>query len=253
MVTQLDIEERRNKILELITSQGKVKVSALSKTFNVSEVSIRSDLAAMEEMGLLSRVHGGAVSTHKTYFKMSLDQRKKTNHEAKQAIANKVCDFVQEHDIIMINSGTTALLVYRALMSKFKNLTFVTNSIAIAQESRDNVIILGGKVNSEYQFTSGNDTRNQIKNYHADKAFLTVDGVTAGEGISSYYEGSYDIVRNMIKNSNTTYILADNTKIGRNAFINIDGVKSIQNLITNDRPNPEIEKLKKLGVKIIFV
>ena len=110
MGTELDVEQRRNKILELLSTQGKVRVSFLSKTFGVSEVSIRSDLAALEEMGLLSRVHGGAIGASNSYYGMSFSQRKKTNRQEKQAIANKACEYVEENETVMINSGTTSLL-----------------------------------------------------------------------------------------------------------------------------------------------
>ncbi len=252
MGTELDVEQRRNKILELLSTQGKVKVSFLSKTFGVSEVSIRSDLAALEEMGLLSRVHGGAIGASNSYYGMSFSQRKKTNRQEKQAIANKACEYVEENETVMINSGTTSLLFYRALTAKFKNLTFVTNSIAIALESHGNVILLGGKINGEYQFTYGADTRSQIENYHADKVFLSVDGITASDGFSSYYEEDVDILRVMIENSAQTYVLADYTKIGRNAFVKVDGADRIDCLVTNEKPDPELEKLKKLGVRIEF-
>ena len=110
----------------------------------------------------------------------------------------------------------------------------------------------GGKINGEYQFTYGADTRSQIENYHADKVFLSVDGITASDGFSSYYEEDVDILRVMIENSAQTYVLADYTKIGRNAFVKVDGADRIDCLVTNEKPDPELEKLKKLGVRIEF-
>ena len=75
--------ERRQKIAELVNSKGKVKVTELSELFGISEVSIRTDLADLEAKGLLSRVHGGAVSSYKTYYNMDMQRRLSANRDNK--------------------------------------------------------------------------------------------------------------------------------------------------------------------------
>ena len=75
--------ERRQKIAELVNSKGKVKVTELSELFGISEVSVRSDLADLEAKGLLSRIHGGAVSSYKTYYNMDMQQRLSANRDNK--------------------------------------------------------------------------------------------------------------------------------------------------------------------------
>ena len=82
-------DERRNKILELLNVNGSVRVTELSRLFDISEVTIRTDLADMEYKGLLTRVHGGAVSSYKPYYSMSLNQRLSTNQSQKEVIAKK--------------------------------------------------------------------------------------------------------------------------------------------------------------------
>ncbi|MBE6913193.1 MAG: DeoR/GlpR transcriptional regulator [Ruminococcaceae bacterium] len=108
-------DDRKQKIVELLAKEGSVKVTALSTLLKTSEVTIRNDLADLENKGLLSRVHGGAISSYKPYYSMNLNQRMTANAEAKSIIAEKVAGMVENNDTIMLNSGTTTLLVFRSL------------------------------------------------------------------------------------------------------------------------------------------
>jgi len=254
---EIDIEERKKKILEKLHKEGKVKVTELSQLFNVSEVTIRIDLSDLEEKGLLSRVHGGAVSSYRTYYNMNLNQRSSTNETEKKAIAEYIAGMVGDNETIMMNSGTTTLFTLRALMMR-KNLNIVTNSIAIALEaagcSNFNVILLGGLVNTKYQFTFGEDTLNQLSAYHADKLIMSVDGVTFETGLSTYYNLEAQICRQMLKQANTSIVAADYTKIGRTAFTQIAAVNAVDHIITNkNAPKSEIDNLMSENVSIMLV
>ena len=133
----MTLNERKQKILEILEKNGSVKVTELSKTLGTSEVTIRNDLADMENKGLLSRVHGGAISSYKPYYNMNFSQRLETNQNEKSAIAKKIASMIEPNDTIMLNSGTTTLLVFRSLPVGY-NLNIVTNSISIALEASDN-------------------------------------------------------------------------------------------------------------------
>ena len=185
-----NVEIRRQKILSMLTKDGQVEVAALSRLFGVSAVVIRKDLQELEDKGLLSRVHGGAVSSYKTYYNMSFRQRSQSNEPEKHAIAEYIADVVEDNDTLFINAGTTTLFCFRALQNR-KNLNIVTNSVAIAVEASEiqgtNVVLLGGAVNSKYQFTYGTEAMRLLKRYHADKLILSVDGVSADDGLTTYY------------------------------------------------------------------
>ena len=155
-------EQRRRRISELLKANDAVKVTELSRLFDVSEVTVRSDLEDMEKKGLLTRVHGGAVSSYKPYYSMNLNQRLETNQTEKVAIAEKIAGIIRPNDTVMLNAGTTTLLVFRKFPVEY-NLNIVTNSVAIALEASGNpnynVILVGGSVNTKYQFTYGIITR----------------------------------------------------------------------------------------------
>lgn len=248
-------EERKQKILELLNRDGSIRVAILSKLFNISEVTIRNDLADMEHKGLLSRVHGGAVSSYKPYYSMNLNQRLDTNHAEKLIIAKKIAEMIENNDTVMFNSGTTTLLVFRSLPQNL-NLSIVTNSIAIALEAAEipnfNIVLLGGQTNSKYQFTFGSDACAQLKNYHADKLVLSVDGIDMNTGFSTYYDKEAEIDRIMLMQANTRIVAADYSKFNRNAFTKIAGIDVADYIVTNrEIPENILKDINKENVIII--
>lgn len=229
-------EERKQKILDIINKEGKVKVSSLSRKFGISEVTVRSDLADMEYNGLLKRIHGGAVSSYKPYYTMNLTQRMEANQTGKKAVGEKIAAMIEDNDTIMINSGTTTLSVFRSLPQDY-NLNIITNSVTIALEAANrpafNVILLGGLINSKYQFTYGDDATRQISNYHADKAILSVDGIDTANGYTTYYDKEAEIDRLMLNRSAFKMIAADFTKFNRTAFAKISDIDSADIIVTD--------------------
>jgi DeoR/GlpR family transcriptional regulator of sugar metabolism len=248
-------DDRRKKILEILNQDGSVRVTELSRLFGISEVTIRTDLADMEYKGLLTRVHGGAVSSYKPYYSMSLNQRMSTNQSQKEVIAKKIADMIENNDTIMLNSGTTTLLVFRALPQDY-NLSIVTNSISIALEGTSNpnfnIILLGGLINSKYQFTFGDDAIRQLKSYHADKLILSVDGIDAEHGFSTYYDKEAEIDRIMLQQSGVNIIAADRSKFNHRAFTKISDLSIADYIVTDsDIPDTLKGKMSKHSIKII--
>lgn len=250
----MELNERKQKILELLKKNGSVTVTELSKLFDISEVTIRTYLTDLESKGLLSRVHGGAISSYKPYYSMNLTQRLDTNQKGKKKIAEAISKLVDDHDTIMLNSGTTTLMVFRSLPTDY-NLNIVTNSISIALEAADipnfNVCLIGGNINAKYQFTYGDDARNQLKHYHADKLILSVDGIDIDNGFSTYYDKEVAIDRTMIEQSKVCIIAADTTKFGRTAFAKISPTEVADIIVTNKALDNQIHtELTNRGIEI---
>lgn len=251
----LTLQERRNAILELLQEKGRVKVGELSRFFGVSEVSIRADLAELEERELLCRVHGGAVSSYRSYYNMSLAQRMKANSAEKIAIAKKISNLIKDNETIIMNAGTTLLYVMREL--KDKKLTIVTNSIALALEGAENknfkIILLGGDVDSAYQFTYGVKTLRLLEQYHADSFLLSVDGIDSEKGFSTFYYQEAEICSKMAERASKTIVAADYTKIGRTAFAEIEMPEPADIIVTNQKASPKyIKRLKEGAAEIVL-
>lgn len=247
-------EQRREEIVKLIEERGKIKVSEISELYGISEVSVRKDLEYLEAEGHLSRIHGGAVAMNKLYVNMDLSERFKTNSQAKKRLADAVAQLIEDNDTIMINAGTTLTYVLRAIKGK-KNVSIVTNSIQNATEaalySSFNVILLGGDLDSKYQFTYGEDAISQLSNYHATKCILSVDGVSVESGLTLYYSNEAALVRKMIDSSRTVIVAADSSKIGREAFAKITDTERVDVLVTGNIAEEESAKIEKLGVRVV--
>lgn len=254
---ELNIELRRRRIKEILDQEGKVKVAELSQLFGISEVTIRSDLKELENEGLLERVHGGAIPTSRTYYNMNFHERKDSNVDEKRRIASAVAAMIDDGETIMINSGTTTFYIACELKNH-KNLSIVTNSISIAMElgqlSNLNIILLGGSINVQYSFTYSHDTINQLKRYKADKLILSVDGINASAGLTTYYFQEAEVNKTMMERVNNTIVVADYSKIGRESFSHIASTDMIDYLITNNSANrQELDKIETKGVEVKLV
>jgi DeoR/GlpR family transcriptional regulator of sugar metabolism len=248
-------EERREDIVSLIHSNGRVKVSELAQRYGISEVSIRKDLEHLEMQGQLSRVHGGAIGVGMMYVGMDLAERYRTNSVSKKRLAQEIASLIDDNDTIIMNSGTTLSYVIRALAGK-RNITIVTNSVQNASEasltSSFGVIMLGGEFESKYQFTYGESAERQLENYHASKCILSVDGISADSGLTLFYSTEVSLVKRMIESSTEVIVAIDSTKIGRRAFAKVTDISSVGVIVTNsDADEEELKRIASTGVRVI--
>lgn len=251
----LKIDVRRKKILEILDRDGQVRVAQLSEILGTTVVTIRSDLAALERSGYLERIPGGAIQTVKNYYNMEFQRRKQENIQYKKAIAAAASNMVGDGETLMINSGTTTFLTAVEL-KRHKNLNIVTNSISVAVElgayPTFRVILLGGEINVQYSFIYGNDAMLQLKNYKADKAILSIDGINSDVGLTTYHAEEAVIDRLMMERSRQTVIVADYTKLGHESFFNIGAISGAGSWVTNDCISEnQLDKIRALGIEVI--
>ncbi len=250
----LSVSERRNKIIELVADEGRVSVNKLSRLFGVSSVAIRQDLTELDRQGMLTRVHGGAVTSYKSYYDMSLVQRSNTNAREKKEIAVKINEMINDKDTLIMNAGTTPIFVMREI--KDKRVTIITNSISLALEGAKNpnlkIILLGGDVDPEYQFTYGTSVIKALEQYKADMLILSIDGIDASHGISTFYHQEAEICRYMIDAAKRTIVAADYSKLNRVAFTKIDNLSKIDALVTSRAADQNLlKKLRAKGIEVI--
>ena len=230
-------------------------MSDLSKKFGVSGVVIRADLTELENQGMLTRVHGGAITSYKSYYDMSLIQRANTNAKEKQEIAKEIAKNIKDNDTIMMNAGTTPIYVAREISSK--KVTIVTNSIALAIEGSKNpnfkILLIGGDVDGSYQFTYGTAALRELERYTADLLILSVDGIDANKGFSTFYHHEAELCRSMIKNSKRKIVVADFSKLDRVAFAEVDKISAVDTIVTNEKGvmKSTLKNLRSKGVEVI--
>lgn len=253
---KLKIDTRRNKIIEILNRDGRVKVSKLSQELKATPVTIRSDLDALERDGYLERVQGGAVQTAVNYYNREFILRKRLNASVKKRIAAAAAELIHDGDTILINSGTTVYFTAVEL-KKRKNLKIVTNSLTAAIELGSvpsfNVILLGGEINSRDSFTYGSDVLEQLKRYRANYAILSIDGVCIDSGISTLHAEEVLVERMMMERANETVIIADSQKLEKEGFLYVCDTGAIDKLVTDQEAAPAIvKKLKQKNIKVIL-
>ncbi|MDR1443309.1 MAG: DeoR/GlpR family DNA-binding transcription regulator [Treponema sp.] len=252
-------EERQQKIIEHINRKGRVKVEELSGFFNVTEMTIRRDLLALEKQELLYRAHGGAIKREKrSIWQMSsLQTRLCQNEEEKERIAQCVAQMILDGESIMIDGGSTTTKVAQQLTGK-RNLLIVTNTLTIGEllvELEDSKVILtGGELFKETNALMGNATESAISNYRADKSIIGVSGLVPGEGCFSAIPQEAEIKNRMLQNSQKKIVVADSSKIGTRAFYFFCDFSKIDILVTdcNIKKN-DLTLLRKTGIDVIVV
>lgn len=251
---QLKIDIRRKRILEQLRLERKVSVSQLSRMLGVTPVTVRNDLATLEQEGQLVRIQGGAIQVPGADVFSAAQTLSVACSREKQAIAQVAARQVQDGDTLFINSGTTTEYVAEALRSR-RNLNIVTNSLAVAKKlgaiATFRVLLIGGEINAQYGFTHGGDAQEQLMRYQADWAILSVDGIAAEGGITTYHAEEAIIDRMMLRGAKKAMIVADHNKIGRTGFTRVCDCTADICLVTDGGQAAALTALADMGVKIL--
>lgn len=252
--SELKIDSRRQKILELLQLNGHVRVAELSKMFGATSVTIRSDLDALERNGYLERTQGGAVQTVRNFYNFDFTRRRQQNLDCKRAIAQAAVEYVSNGNTLLINSGTTTHLAAIEL-KRYKNISIVTNSLSIASElgayPTFRVILLGGDINAQYLYTYGETAKEQLNRYKADYAILSIDGVSPEAGLTTYHAQEMMLNRTMIERAHKTIVVADHSKIGHEGFSYIADAASMDTLVTDERADQDtLRRISEKGIHV---
>lgn len=246
-------EERQQLILDLLMRNGKVVATDLSKKFKTSEDTIRRDLRELADAGQLLRVHGGGMphSPASAPFTERLQQAP----AAKKSIAQTALQLVRDGQVILIDGGTTNLLVTQQLPSALQ-ATIITNSPLIAVEAsrlaRVEVIQIGGRVYKQSLVTSGAVTVEALQGIHVDLCFLGVCSLHPDLGITVPDLEEAHVKRAMLAASDQVAALASPEKLGTAATHIVAQISALTYLITDDTVTDEVlDGYRASGVTIM--
>jgi DeoR family transcriptional regulator, fructose operon transcriptional repressor len=253
-------DQRRSQIISELNRARQLKVTDLSIHLGISEVSVRRDLQVLEDLGLLKRVHGGAVVIQDQTGSEELSTRWYQNLEKKERIGRAAAQLVQRGDNLIIDSGTTPLQVVRHLPQELQtsgNLTIITSSLPVVHEVGSHpgvhLILLGGVYLMAYDLVVGPQTIDNLKNLHADKLFLGTDGLTFTQGITTANVLEAEVDQAMVKASSMVIVVSDSSKIGVIGLASIMALNRIDKLVTDsDAPPDFVEMLRSQGVEVIL-
>jgi DeoR family galactitol utilization operon repressor len=231
--------------------ESSVSVSELAKRLDVTVVTARADLAALEAEGLLVRTHGGAVPAQHP----KIMERIQADKGIKSSIAKAAASMVEDGDTVIISAGTTTALIAKYLLGK-RGVHIVTNNTLLLAYARTNpqlrVTLVGGEFRPEEEGMVGPMALQAIDTFHVSKAFIGIDGASIKQGFTANSVESADLVRRMAEQADEVIAISDSSKFGKPGFARILPFGDVDALVTDNRLTNEFEtELTNAGVRIV--
>src|SRR5580698_8303545 len=253
---------RFTSILTGLQQTGRVSVETLSEQLGVSVVTVRRDLDALDEKGLLRRTHGGAVSIEPLFYEQfrrdqSFLAQEKHAADEKRRIGRAAAALISAGETIALTPGTTTTEVIRGLPINY-NITVVTNTVNVAMElskRRDvYVFVTGGHLHGEWFSLVGSAAIRALENMLINTMFIGADGIDATWGASCFSADEAELNSTMLKSARRRIAVVDSGKFGVVANWRICQSTELNILITDTGATDEmIAPFQKLGIEVIRV
>lgn len=254
------MENRRQKILDVLESHDEITIKELSDLLNVSLVTVRKDVSKLESKGMLIRKHGSVkkTSTTNNIFQQFLPYRlrKVTKVNEKEKIAKKVMDFIDPEDTIFLDSGSSALAVANELLTK-EHISIITNSICAANllnDSNHSVYLAGGTVLSRGMCTIGSETVNFIRKFYCKKAIISTTGIRKNLSLTVTLDTEASVKQAIIDCAETVFLIATDDKFYTSSLFEFCDASKIDVIITNHPSPPDhiLRIIKENDITLIY-
>ena len=248
-------ELRHKHIMDALTTKGRIYVKDVSKKLKVTEVTIRRDLALLNEKGLIKKTYGGAV-LNTPDFNASVKYREKRKTTAKKIVGKLAGKLVKDGDIIFLESGSTCYEIIPYLADK-KNLTVLVNSIYLMKRlhelTKHKIIIIGGQYRPETMDMVGPGAEAAIAQLSGFKAFTGADDIAVDAGISGADVVTVGFAKMVLKKASTVIFVGDHTKFDNPALYKIADLDQINYIVTDTKPAAQWRKLAiKKQITLIY-
>ena len=238
------VQERRQQVLDLVSRKGFVTLADLAEAVEVSESTLRRDLDHWDRLGLVKRIHGGAMFVGDGSTLPALEERSTSQIAEKRQIARAAAARIRDGDAILLDGGTTTLEVARLLVGR--SLQIVTNSLPIANlfaSSREtDLVMIGGYVYPKTGVALGPLTVRMMDDIHVHQTILSVGGITA-KGLFNSNMLLVETERQMMRCADEVVVVACHTKIGRQAVPYVCKLDEVDALIVDDHLTAEQQAL----------
>ncbi len=230
-------------------------VAELSRTAQVSDMTIRRDLEALERTGALRRVHGGAITAVSRSYEPPFALRAGRETEAKQRIGRLAASLLSEGDSAIVDVGSTTLELARALRDA-ERMTILTPSLRVADELADNaeirLIVTGGTARPGELSLIGDLAERTFDDLRADVVFLGVGGVDT-VGLTEFNLDDARVKRAALRSARRCVALADATKLGRVAFARVCPLERVDMLVTDSSADhAALQPIRDAGVEVLI-
>jgi DeoR family transcriptional regulator of aga operon len=250
-------EQRRRKIVDLIDQKGQITVRDLVEKFSISAVTARADLDVLSSEAMVVRSHGGAVRPLEAGQDYPLRLKKTLHHAEKVRIGRAAAELIQDNETVILDSGTTTAEIARHLKTRrLQSVTVITHALNVASELMDatdiSVIMIGGLLRPVSCSFVGPQAEAMLREFHADRLFLAVDGFNLEVGPSTPDVLEAQLNSLMVQISKEVNVVADFSKLGRRSVSRICPLSEIDRLITDSRaPGDFCEALRKSKIDVI--
>lgn len=228
------VEERRNRLLELVRLRGFASLPDLADELRVSESTVRRDLDYLEEVGSAKRTHGGVFYTGQTPKLPHFDERQPQQWDRKKAIAHLAAELIQPGDTVLLDGGTTTYEVARMLVGR--SLQVVTNSLPVANlfasDPATDLVFVGGYIYPRTGVALGPHADRMLSEISVRRTVLSVGGVTE----KGFYNNNMLLVeteRAMMHAADEVIVVADSTKFGHQSLAFLCGLAEIDHLVVD--------------------
>ena len=248
------MEERRQLILNEINVKNIVYVKDLAKRYSVTMETIRKDLEdIINENSDIRKVYGGALKSSSNIVDESYNLRNELFSNEKSILAEKGANLINDGDSIFLDAGTTVSKIIPHLKSK-QNLKIVTVSISVINEfinffsgidHTHSIFLVGGEVKPNLLSTSGVKVASDLENYFFDKAFLTLDGISLENGITSHNHDEALVTKTALKQSLENIFLITDEKFDTSKFYKVCNLNQVNSLISVNTENSFLKNLVK--------
>lgn len=248
------VAERRQEILARVSQHGRASVADMSQAFGVSEVTIRADLQALAEGGLVLRTHGGAIPLTPGLQYLSLGLRRQQQVTEKAHIGAAAAMLIADGDAIFLDSSSTALAIAQSLKNR-RYLTVITNGLAIAQELLDasgvTVVVIGGTLRRDTASLVGTAGLEMVRRFNVQRGFFGAHGITLVEGLTDVSADEADVKRPLVAMCREVVAVLDATKWGRAGIASFADVSQIHTIITDTHAPAElVAAVRAVGVQV---
>ena len=248
------------ELIDFLKKEGGISIKVAAEKFGISEITARryiNEIASMESLPV-RRVRGGLIlETGKGSVEFMFDTKLSMNENEKKRIALKALEFVEDGDSVLIDSGTTAFQLAKLLRGK-KGLKVITVDLKVAEELGKNpdieTHIVGGAVRPGYFSIGGEITVEYLRMFKVEKAFLTADAVDPSAGITNSSMFEVHVKRAIIEAGKRVILIADHSKIGKVAFVEVAPLERIDVFITSKGADERIlQRIREMGIELYVV
>ena len=248
-------EERRNAILDQLRKQGRVRVSELSRRFDISEVTIRSDLKELHQRGLLNRSHGGATSAI-VASESALQDRYLKQADEKRRIGAAAAAMIADNETIILDSGTTTHEIAKHLRGK-QGLQVVTNGVNILMELIGvpgiQVISVGGVLREDSFSLVGHFAEQLLEQFSAQTLFLGATACDPKFGVSTPNLAEANVNQAMVRIAQRKVLVADSTKFLHRQLCRIVPFQQLDCVVTDTGLSEALRRtIEGMGIELIL-